>query len=148
MIVDHPEKLGLAPGKSTSHGDVYDVSLFHQLHCLKHIRTYLYTMKAALNKTRPLDVYEVLLAPMEEHVEHCFDYLRQAVMCAGDMSLEWPRTESDGRRFAVDGWGIPHQCKSWVSSSVVFTTRLSRTDMTFKDAITAYMNKNTVARAY
>jgi len=48
------------------------------------------------------------------HLHHCFDYLRQTIACAGDMSLEWPRTEPDGRRFAVDGWGIPHRCKNWV----------------------------------
>ena len=58
---------------------------------------------------------KMLLGPHGQHVGHCFDYLRQSIMCAGDMSMEWPRTEPDGRRVAVDGWGIPHQCKSWVS---------------------------------
>ena len=58
-----------------------------------------------------------------EHVNHCFDYIRQGIMCAGDMSIEWPRVEPDGRRFAVDGWGIPHECKSWVSSPT-YATRL------------------------
>jgi hypothetical protein len=48
-----------------------------------------------------------------EHLHHCFDYLRQGLMCNGDMSMEWPRTEEDGRRFVVDGWDIPHECKSW-----------------------------------
>lgn len=48
------------------------------------------------------------------HLHHCFDYLRQTIACGGDMSMEWPRTEKDGRRFAVDGWGIPHECKNWV----------------------------------
>jgi hypothetical protein len=47
-------------------------------------------------------------------VNHCFDYLRQALQCAGDLALEWPRTEKDGRRYSVDGWGVPHLCKSWV----------------------------------
>jgi hypothetical protein len=48
------------------------------------------------------------------HLHHCFDYLRQTIACGGDMAMEWPRTEEDGRRFAVDGWGIPHECKNWV----------------------------------
>lgn len=38
-------------------------------------------------------------------------------MCAGDMTVEWPREEEDGRRIAVDGWWIDHRCKDWVSSS-------------------------------
>lgn len=50
-----------------------------------------------------------------EHVGHCFDYLRQSLMCAGDMSVEWPRVESDGRKIAVDGWGVEHRCRRWVS---------------------------------
>lgn len=48
-----------------------------------------------------------------DHLSHCFDYLRQTIACGGDMSLEWPRTEPDGKRFAVDGWNIPHECKNW-----------------------------------
>jgi hypothetical protein len=48
------------------------------------------------------------------HVNHCYDYLRQAIMCSGDMTLEWAIEESDGIRREVDGWGIPHrQCKDW-----------------------------------
>lgn len=112
----------LQPGSTSSHhnteedhADIYDVSLFHQIHCLTHVRTYLYTMQASLNQTNPHSTYEILLKPQEDHVEHCFDYLRQALMCAGDVTLEWPREEADGRRFAVDGWGVEHQCKSWVS---------------------------------
>lgn len=53
-----------------------------------------------------------------EHMTHCFDYLRQTIACAGDMALEWPRTEPTGERVAVDGWGIPHECKSWVSTYI------------------------------
>ncbi|KXT14621.1 hypothetical protein AC579_3717 [Pseudocercospora musae] len=102
-----------------SKGEIYDISLFHQLHCLSRIRTYLYTMQASLNQSLPYETFKILLAPQEDHVEHCFDYLRQGLMCAGDMTLEWPRIEEDGRRFAVDGWGVEHQCKSWVSDELI-----------------------------
>lgn len=46
-----------------------------------------------------------------EHLGHCFDYLRQAVLCAGDMALE-PATEDKhtGIR-GVSGWNVTHQCK-------------------------------------
>ena len=56
---------------------------------------------------------------LTDHIPHCFDYIRQALMCAGDLTLEWPRTEKNGQRFAVDGWGVPHQCKSWVCQQLV-----------------------------
>jgi hypothetical protein len=49
-----------------------------------------------------------------EHTGHCFDYLRQALMCAADMTLEWAAEVPSGKvPFTVDGWGITHQCKNW-----------------------------------
>lgn len=47
----------------------------------------------------------------ELHVEHCFDYLRQALLCCGDTTLEWPSEYPDGRVLNVDGLGISHQCR-------------------------------------
>jgi hypothetical protein len=49
------------------------------------------------------------------HVGHCFDYLRQAIMCAGDMTLEWAGRDADGNIMAgPSGWGILHrQCRNW-----------------------------------
>jgi len=108
------EQNSLPLGKTTDRGQVYDISLFHQLHCLAAIRTHLFTLQAAMSRTNRDEIYEILLKPKEEHIFHCFDYIRQALMCAGDLTIEWPREEPDGRRFAVDGWGIPHECKSWV----------------------------------
>jgi hypothetical protein len=69
---------GLPLGKSTVRGQVYDISVFHQLHCLKHIRTHLFTLQAGVNHDNVAEVYETLLKPQEDHVFHCFDYLRQA----------------------------------------------------------------------
>lgn len=45
------------------------------------------------------------------HVQHCFDYIRQGIQCAGDMTLEVP-TSLDGKPL-YNGWGTTHQCKSW-----------------------------------
>lgn len=47
-----------------------------------------------------------------EHVLHCFDYLRQSIMCCGDLSLEWAVPD----RITVDGWNIPHRCQSFDES--------------------------------
>ncbi|KAK5136776.1 hypothetical protein LTR08_002072 [Meristemomyces frigidus] len=119
----------LQPGKQTPQGEVYDISLFHQLHCLSNIRKQSLTLQAALGRDNWHEIYNVLLKHQEDHVYHCFDYIRQALMCAGDMTIEWPRTEPDGRRFAVDGWGITHECKSW-------------------EAIMDFMNENTVSKTF
>ncbi|TKA27395.1 hypothetical protein B0A50_05007 [Salinomyces thailandicus] len=119
----------LQPGKPTSEGEVYDISLFHELHCLRHIRTHTFTLQAMLGKENWQEIYDLLLKPGEDHVFHCFDYIRQALMCAGDMTVEWPRVEADGSRFAVDGWGITHECKSW-------------------DAIMQYMQEHTISNVF
>ncbi|KAK5679722.1 hypothetical protein LTS10_007670 [Elasticomyces elasticus] len=100
-------------GQSTSRGQIYDISVFHQLHCLANIRRHLFAMKTALDEADQHELSAHALQPHDDHVYHCFDYIRQALMCAGDTTIEWPRTETDGSRFAVDGWGITHECKDW-----------------------------------
>ena len=46
------------------------------------------------------------------HVGHCFGYLRQSIMCAGDATLEYPTAKMGLGQNAVDGWGVPHdECR-------------------------------------
>ena len=47
------------------------------------------------------------------HIDHCFDYLRQSLMCAADLTLEGARVEPDGSRVTIDGWGVTHRCRRW-----------------------------------
>jgi hypothetical protein len=37
------------------------------------------------------------------HDGHCFDYLRQSIMCSADMTLE----HTNGT-----GWGVQHECRN------------------------------------
>lgn len=48
-----------------------------------------------------------------EHLGHCFDYLRQAVMCAGDMTLEHAMEYKKEGIKVVDGWNTEHQCRNY-----------------------------------
>lgn len=45
----------------------------------------------------------------KEHLNHCWDYLRQNIMCAADVTLEWHRWNEK----VETGWGYEHQCKDW-----------------------------------
>lgn len=45
--------------------------------------------------------------------DHCFDYLRQVLMCNLDLTYESARVDLDGKRRVADGWGTVHQCKDW-----------------------------------
>ena len=43
------------------------------------------------------------------HLRHCFDYLRQALLCAADSTLE-PWSENLG---GVTGWGVERVCRDY-----------------------------------
>src|ERR1044071_6399047 len=95
---------------------IYSVALYHQLHCLGQLRKYTWMLADALmlNDTEAAATMQFHLGSSDggKHMNHCFDYLRQSISCNGDMTLEWPRTEPNGARFVVEGWGISHECKS------------------------------------
>lgn len=49
------------------------------------------------------------------HENHCFDYIRQAIMCAGDMSIEGTAmSKTKDERPHINGYGSLHECKSYV----------------------------------
>lgn len=49
----------------------------------------------------------------EEHIYHCFDYIRQSIMCCGDTTLEKARTVGGELARGVDGWGVGHECRDY-----------------------------------
>lgn len=119
---------------------VRSVSLFHQIHCLNELRLGYYSNLNASNTSMNMNIpsddtnseasssSSSLLSEGnssilerrrpkhdhgENHMKHCFDYLRQAITCAADMSLEHLH-ESSGSIFpGVDGWGSKHQCRDY-----------------------------------
>ena len=110
VLVPEHEKYSLPPGLSSKCGpDRYVVSMFHQLHCLSLIRTTLYELAET-----DMEIYMHGLSIIR-HLDHCFDYMRQAVQCAGDTTLEHAYLDSSGH-LAVDGWGVEHkQCRDYDS---------------------------------
>ena len=116
------------------------VSVFHQLHCLvrfftRHsngpllqffqadslqnaLRVSYYAADAAHHKAVSLEnENENDDHHPAAHVKHCFDYLRQALMCAADMTLEPlrppQRPPQKGKILGVNGWGVEHTCRHW-----------------------------------
>ncbi|KAH7412779.1 hypothetical protein BKA64DRAFT_770533 [Cadophora sp. MPI-SDFR-AT-0126] len=118
VSIKNPSQYGLPNGVSNPHMPPtvqnYGVSMYHQLHCLMMIRT-LYWQ--ALRGDRNLKMVEN--DGLEEemgHVNHCFDYIRQGIMCAGDMSIEAAADEGNGEGPHISGIGMRHDCKSWEAS--------------------------------
>jgi hypothetical protein len=101
-----------------SNTTVYTTSLTHQLHCLYTITSAYNTLQPAVSD--PSSSYSPGSPPihMPCHINHCFDYLRQAVMCAGDVALEgvsttFPRGKNGEDRGGSDGWDARHVCKAY-----------------------------------
>ncbi|KXG48868.1 Protein of unknown function DUF3328 [Penicillium griseofulvum] len=112
IYVENGAKYDLEPGVQKETGEIYGVSMFHQIHCLGVIRRDYYKLAMGIQTDDHSVKEEAERQLAYEHTGHCFDYLRQAFECSGDMTLEWPRTEKDGSRFQTDGTGIPHVCAS------------------------------------
>ncbi|KAK3358767.1 hypothetical protein B0T25DRAFT_446382 [Lasiosphaeria hispida] len=82
---------------------VFTTSLTHQLHCLYAVvQTY-----SGLKANIPL--------PDDHHwhMIHCFDYMRQAIMCSADMALEGHETTFPDDNGGSDGWDSKHVCKDY-----------------------------------
>ncbi|KAF2096000.1 hypothetical protein NA57DRAFT_78771 [Rhizodiscina lignyota] len=85
------------PLQSSRTDSAYMISVFHQLHCLSRLlQSY---GELYLGLTPSVDA---------EHAAHCFDYLRQSIMCDADVTLE-------GNNSAGPGWGSTHVCKDFES---------------------------------
>lgn len=80
----------------TSDGPAYMMSVFHQLHCLSYVVEHYQQGYDGVK----------LEEEVAHHSSHCFDYLRQSIMCAADTNLEG---ESD----AGPGWGSDHECADY-----------------------------------
>ncbi|KAJ5503317.1 hypothetical protein N7463_006191 [Penicillium fimorum] len=81
------------------------VAVFHQLHCLYMTREGYYSALEG-------NVDQVSVA----HLTHCFDYLRQSIMCFGDTTLEWlPAPPND---IGSTGWGYEHICRDFNAISL------------------------------
>ncbi|KAF2644789.1 hypothetical protein P280DRAFT_487317 [Massarina eburnea CBS 473.64] len=93
---------------------VYTTSVTHQLHCL-------YTIIEAYNTLQvsyPIDPSGKPPIHMSWHINHCFEYMRQAIMCAGDVALEgaattFPKGKNGEDLGGSDGWDAKHVCKNY-----------------------------------
>ncbi|GJJ06127.1 hypothetical protein Clacol_000316 [Clathrus columnatus] len=77
-------------------------AMYHQLHCLDAIR-----VAFVLNGS-----YAAM------HTQHCLRYLRQAVLCGADMTLEETKFVENKHGVkvpAADGVGMIHRCKDWTT---------------------------------
>ncbi|EED17227.1 conserved hypothetical protein [Talaromyces stipitatus ATCC 10500] len=114
-MVEKPEQFDLPPGSPFQGGHHrYGVSWGHQYHCVRmmrdeffaqlHNRSTLVGMEVDLNKEE-YTTEEIRLI----HLAHCYDYLRQVILCHMDMTIEYP-TGNSVAKGTISGYEVPHQC--------------------------------------
>ncbi|KAM7213545.1 protein of unknown function (DUF3328) domain containing protein [Rhypophila decipiens] len=139
--LSNPEKYNLSPNPGVpinsvlqSKPNVYIISAYHQLHCLMLLHRFHVTMLMAhmqmsetdsdsentttfgeaQENTKEKDRRPLLDDDEVNHAEHCFIYLRQGVLCSGDITLEQP--DNDDLHIGhnpLHGWGTEHVCRDW-----------------------------------
>ncbi|EUC27522.1 DUF3328 domain containing protein [Pyrenophora tritici-repentis] len=86
---------------------LWKVSWTHQLHCLYYImdaydQVIRYGSKGTENQVEE--------GHSSVHTNHCFDYLRQAILCNSDMTLEGGTRPGDHK--GTNGFGHLHSCRN------------------------------------
>ncbi|KAF2163210.1 hypothetical protein M409DRAFT_26254 [Zasmidium cellare ATCC 36951] len=98
-----PKGRGWIKHPELNDGQLSSVSVFHQLHCLNDVRRVYYGLTNASDEA--LDMWHFT----PSHMRHCFEYIRQELMCAADSSLEPWQDEVGG----ATGWNVQRQCRDY-----------------------------------
>ena len=99
--------------------NLVDTSMAHQLHCLHSILEAYNDLAEKVNGTTSLGVNRAGMMEMPKHHDHswhlghCFDYIRQGIMCCGDTALEGAATTFPDGVKGSDGWNAKHVCKDY-----------------------------------
>ena len=107
-VPDHTRYKDLSdPFHDPSGTPLWKVSWAHQLHCLYYVmdaydQIVRYGVKGTENQVQE--------GHHSVHTNHCFDYLRQAILCNSDMTLEGGTMHGDDR--GTDGFGHTHSCRN------------------------------------
>jgi hypothetical protein len=80
---------------------------YHELHCLKFVRQWVYRDHYFPNITQ--SEHGVL----EMHTDHCIEYLRQSAMCHADTSLTVFRWDEHRDKPVMKSKRAPHMCRDW-----------------------------------
>lgn len=101
--------------------EVYAIAVFHEMHCLMRLSGFVDKLLMQIrNHDFTLDEAEVV------HNDHCFNYLRNAVMCCGDTTLEGQSQAPMLKNVpGTDGTGAVHVCRhydeitSWAGHNII-----------------------------
>jgi len=111
-------------GFITLKNEVYEVTMYHQLHCLGMVRKMVWDVvlghidtKELVGSSKPNMTsdtnYASTVDSRLQHVDHCLDFVRQGLQCAGNIGLEPAVLDGNGMAIGALFGHAKHQCRSW-----------------------------------
>lgn len=85
-------------------GRPFAIALYHQIHCVNSLR-FSYTVARDGLVTDP-----DILKKKIPHDNHCFQFIRQSIMCRADNALVPLKNNAS---LAAQGFGNLHRCSNW-----------------------------------
>ncbi|KAJ6201205.1 hypothetical protein J3E72DRAFT_182111, partial [Bipolaris maydis] len=86
------------------------LDVFHSLHCLYRIQQALHPEKYQEMITPNESLNTHPNPPWHDHIDHCFDHIRQSLQCHSDLTpMEWER-KSDKLILRTE---TPHTCRDF-----------------------------------
>ncbi|KAI0074341.1 hypothetical protein K474DRAFT_1665530 [Panus rudis PR-1116 ss-1] len=90
----------------------FGLAMFHQIHCLNSLRLAMTGRPPHSLRRRDDGDKEWMNDEVQiEHAHHCLNYLRQAILCNADLTLE-PEIR-EGTEDVGEGLGVTHVCRDW-----------------------------------
>ncbi|KAH6854703.1 hypothetical protein B0I37DRAFT_349988 [Chaetomium sp. MPI-CAGE-AT-0009] len=91
-------------------GSLAVLGVYHELHCVKRLRKWFYREHYYPNQT------ELEFNERMTHADHCLEFLRQASMCHGDVTVTSFKWLHDAQGHAIEPTtkeGALHRCVKW-----------------------------------
>ncbi|OAG22752.1 hypothetical protein CC77DRAFT_1059630 [Alternaria alternata] len=103
-----PEKLGFVQHPELA-PDVASIAVFHELHCLNMLRQAFWASVDGKLAEMGDESREKNHRTSHHHVRHCFEYLRQSLICLADSNLEMMNYTARG----ISGWQTERTCRNF-----------------------------------
>jgi len=122
VLLDVDVNVGLPDADRDAPPRAYAVSMFHTLHCLDRIRRAIVVEppvepaahgESTSTNTTTANTAAAARSRARYHVHHCFNYVRQMVLCGADTRLNPTDHVQPSGRPAADGIGLMYECRDW-----------------------------------
>ncbi|KAI1820015.1 hypothetical protein F4861DRAFT_95142 [Xylaria intraflava] len=121
VAIDNWQNKRLPPPIQSQGKDLYNVAVFHQLHCLhmlaEEFENLLENRHIGETSTKGTHTgHEEGHGGQDDdlmlwHIRHCFEYIKTSLTCCADTALEGQKSDTD--QPATDGFGAYHTCRNF-----------------------------------